>query len=201
MAEKVDKIELSKISNQLIPEGRPDFKNVINYPAIKKIAEENFKLTALMISSLIKDFCSSFNVVRNMNEDQILESAMILIEDAGNYRVEDYVMMFSLAKKGKLRVKIMDRIDLDIINQLSIAYHELRSNEGYKIQQRQNEEEESKIDNVENIVGAEAWSELVKKMKADYKDGKTGFKISEEQKLEAKKKRVEHASKLFWGEK
>jgi hypothetical protein len=42
------------------------------------------------------DFCSSINVLRNMNEDQMIEAAAMLIAECGNFRLEDYVMMFSM---------------------------------------------------------------------------------------------------------
>lgn len=199
-AEKVDKIALAEVTNQLLPGGEPDFENIVHFPSIKQQAEENYKLTALMLSSLVKDFCSSYNVVRNMNEDQIIEAAIMLIDDAGNFRMEDYVMMFSMAKKGRLGVKIMDRIDIDVINQIADAYFDLRKEAGYKIQQKQIESEEGKIDNVEQIVGPEAWTNLLNKVKAEYDEGKTGYRMTEDQELEAKKARVAHAAKHFWGE-
>ncbi|MBK7885497.1 MAG: hypothetical protein IPJ81_18160 [Chitinophagaceae bacterium] len=70
---------------------------------------------------MIKDFCSSLNVVRNMNEDQMIEAAAMLLDECENFRLEDYMIMFSMAKRGEL-VKIMDRIDLQVITAMLDEY-------------------------------------------------------------------------------
>lgn len=200
-ADKVDKIILAEVANKLIPDGNPDFASIIHYPMVKDLAKENFKLTVLFVTALVRDFCSSYNVVRNMNEDQIIEAAIQLVDEADNFRLEDFTMMFSLAKKGKLDVRIMDRIDIDVINKIWDAYYQMRVNAKYDLEEKQLQEEEGKVDDVQNIVGADAWTELLNKMKADYDDGRTGpAKMSGEEQLRAKKERIAHAAKQLWGD-
>jgi len=183
-----------------MPDGNPDFVNIINYPKVVDLAKENYKVTVFSLTAIVRDFCSSFNVVRNMNEDQILEAALCLIDEADNFRMEDFVIMFSLAKKGKLDIKIMDRIDIDVINKIWDCYYQKRVNAKYDIEQKSIEQEEAQIPDMKNIVGAEAWGELVKRMEADYSEGKAGHHLSEDEQLKAKKERIAHAAKHFWGE-
>jgi len=208
IVDKVDKMELANIVHRLMPEGAPDFANIINYPKVSDLAKGNYKATAFVLTSLMRDFCSSFNVVRNMNEDQIIEAALHLIDEADNFRLEDFVIMFSLAKKGKLDVKIMDRIDIDVINRIWDCYYTKRENAKHEIDQKRIEREEGVVfagrtENVdsENIAPPEAWTKLLNQVKADYSDGKTGYHLSDEEKLKAKQERVSNAAKLFWGEK
>jgi len=116
------KMEMITVSRDLMPAGKPAFLEIIKYPMIKDLAKErgpNVMLKLLLL--LIKDFCNSVNVVRNMNDDQMIEAASMLLDECDNFRLEDYVMMFSLAKRGDL-VKIMDRIDITVITAMLDEY-------------------------------------------------------------------------------
>ena len=120
------KMELISITNGLMPAGLPDFLGMIKYPRIVDMIPEHGKPNLIkLVFLLIKDFCGSVNVVRNMNEDQMIEAASILIEEAGNFRIEDYTMMFAMGKRGDL-VKIMDRIDISVISAMADEYFSRR---------------------------------------------------------------------------
>lgn len=126
------KMEVMEICRTLMPEGRPDYLSVIKYPMIKDLVKEkgnNIMHKVLLL--LVKDFCNTMNVVRNMNEDQMIEAAGMLLDECDNFRLEDYVMMFQMAKKGQL-VKIMDRIDLQMITAMLDEYWAKRNEIGQK---------------------------------------------------------------------
>ncbi|MBK7885154.1 MAG: hypothetical protein IPJ81_16225 [Chitinophagaceae bacterium] len=121
--EKSDaKMELIALVSDLMPQGKPKYLEVIKYPMIRQLIETEGKKKMLAVLVLmIKDFCSSLNVVRNMNEDQMIEAAAMLLDECENFRLEDYMIMFSMAKRGEL-VKIMDRIDLQVITAMLDEY-------------------------------------------------------------------------------
>ena len=121
--EKSDaKMELIALVSDLMPQGKPKYLEVIKYPMIRQLIETEGKKKMLAVLVLmIKDFCSSLNVVRNMNEDQMIEAAAMLLDECENFRLEDYMIMFSMAKRGD-SVKIMDRIDLQVITAMLDEY-------------------------------------------------------------------------------
>lgn len=127
------KMELIKISSELMPSGKPNFLSVVKYPMIKDLIIQRGEVeiyTVLFL--LVKDFCASMNVVRNMNEDQMIEAAGMLLDECGNFRLEDYVMMFQMAKRGEL-FDIHDRIDLQVITRMLDAYWDKRHTAGEEI--------------------------------------------------------------------
>lgn len=128
------KMELTEIVSDLMPGGVPKFLEVVKYPKVSDLAIQNKPRTLLLISIMVRDFCSSLNVVRNMNEDQIIEAAGMLMDESDNMRLEDYTMMFALAKRGGL-VKIYDRIDLQVISDIFDAYWIKRSNAAIKAEE------------------------------------------------------------------
>lgn len=136
-------MELLAIANELLPGGEPQYLSMVEYPKISDLINEQGRKEILKIVFLIvKDFCNSFNVVRNMNEDQMIEAANMLIEDAGNYRLEDYYMMFAMAKKGQL-VKIYDRIDVQVINEMADNYNNNRQQAAWKVEDEKNSQYKS----------------------------------------------------------
>ena len=64
----------------------------------------------------------------------MIESASMLIDECGNFRLQDYTMMFTMAKRGQL-VKIRDRIDISVITQLLDEYWKRRNFAGMKLQE------------------------------------------------------------------
>ena len=116
------KMDLIRQSSELMPAGKPNFLDVIRYPKISDmIADHGYSRMLKVIFLMVKDFCASMNVVRNMNEDQMIEAAAMLLDECGNFRIEDYVMMFQLGKRGQL-VKLMDRIDINVITLMLDEY-------------------------------------------------------------------------------
>ncbi|MDE3250277.1 MAG: hypothetical protein KGO82_16570 [Bacteroidota bacterium] len=119
------KMELISMTTDLMPQGRPSFISIPRYPPISQLihSEGRKKMLGVLVL-LVKDFCSSVNVVRNMNEDQMIEAASMLLEECGNFRLEDYVMMFAMAKKGQFspEVRILDRVDIQVISSIVDAY-------------------------------------------------------------------------------
>jgi len=121
------KMEYLALVSDLMPAGIPAFLSIIKFPMLRDLVNEHGKKTMLkVIFLLVRDFCSSINVVRNMNEDQMIETAAMLLDECGNFRLQDYTMMFSMAKRGQL-VKIMDRIDISVIIHLLDEYWKLRN--------------------------------------------------------------------------
>lgn len=120
------KLELITMASDLMPEGKPKFLSMVKYPMISTLVQQEGKkkILALLIL-MVKDFCSSLNVVRNMNEGQMIEAGAMLLDECGNFRMEDYLMMFQLAKRGEL-IKIYDRIDLQVISELMDSYWKRR---------------------------------------------------------------------------
>lgn len=153
------KIELAMMTNELMPKGKPDLLKVRQYPMISKLAEEmgRRKMMAILVL-IVKDFCSSLNVVRNMNEDQMIEAAAMLLEECDNFRIEDYVIMFSMVKRGQL-VKIYDRIDLQFISQIMDEYWLVRHRAGVAKQ----DEEYNAVESLDKLNPSErvnrAWVE------------------------------------------
>lgn len=115
-----------------MPQGKPNYLEMVNYPMIKQLVHQNgMPMMHKVLFLLVKDFCASMNVVRNMNEEQMIESASMLLDECGNFRLEDYVMMFQMAKRGDL-VKIMDRIDMQKITEMLDEYWKRRHDAGNK---------------------------------------------------------------------
>lgn len=128
------KLDLALHVSEMMPHGKPAYLDVIKYPMISQLIEKEGKKKMLGILVLIvKNFCSSLNVVRNMSEDQMIESAVMLMDECGNFRLEDYMMMFAMAKKGDL-VKIMDRVDINMITLILDEYWKRRENAAHGAQ-------------------------------------------------------------------
>lgn len=131
------KMELLSIASDLMPHGKPEFKSIIAYPKIDDLVKTQGRKNMLKaIFLLVKSFCNSINVVRNMNEDQMIECAQMLIDECDNFRLEDYVMMFQLAKRGQL-VKIMDRIDIQVVTSMLDEYWKTRHKAGEQMQEKE----------------------------------------------------------------
>lgn len=131
------KMEFVGIISELMPGGNASHLEVIKFPMIKNLVVEWGKKTMLKaIFLLVRDFCNSINVVRNMNEDQMIEAAAMLIDECDNFRLEDYAMMFSIGKKGIL-VKIFDRIDISVITQMLDEYWKRRNIAVIKLEERE----------------------------------------------------------------
>lgn len=128
------KLELATITSDLMPAGKPNYLGMIKYPMIRDLIQEHGKQALIKaIFLLIRDFCTSMNVVRNMTEDQMIEAAAMLVDECDNFRLEDYTMMFTMAKRGAL-VDIRDRIDIQMITKIMDEYWSRRREQGYRAQ-------------------------------------------------------------------
>ncbi len=116
------KLELVNASQRLIPGGVVAFRDLIGLPSLKSVAKTmGVPQTQTMIFLLIANFCKSFNVVRNMTEDQMVECAVYLLDECRDFTVDDYVIMFALGKRGKLG-NVMDHIDIEVIAEIHQEY-------------------------------------------------------------------------------
>lgn len=114
------KLQLSRLHNVLIPSGTPDYLLTVKFKTIGQQIEIYGKQTILKsLFLLIKDFAGTFNVVRNMTDDQMVDCALLLTENYKhtNYRIEDFVQFFQVAKTGRYG-KVFDRIDAPMILEL-----------------------------------------------------------------------------------
>lgn len=83
-----------------------------------------------------------------MNQHQIMEAASFLIDECPGYRIEDFVMMFTLAKRGKLaydgnKARVFDRIDIQLISEFKDGYDYMRRCYGESQQVREMQERET----------------------------------------------------------
>lgn len=140
------KMELIAITSKLMPAGKPQFLQVVCYPTIKQLVEQHGRKSILkVIYLMVRDFCSSINVKYNMNEDQAIESAAVLLDECDNFRLEDYQMMFALGKRGQL-VEIMHSIDLSVISRMMDEYYLRRQNAVYQQRLEQKAQEKQELE-------------------------------------------------------
>lgn len=123
-----NKLELAVLTSDLMPKGLPDFAQLIQCKPIAKIMQEIGKQdTAKYVLMLLQNFCSSQNVVRNMEEDQMIECAVMMVDECDGFTLEDYQVMFEMAKRGSLdfnsKKGLMDRIDSQTISKIMDAYY------------------------------------------------------------------------------
>ena len=154
-------IQLSLLNREIIPKGQPNFKILTQFPSIKKLCEQHGEAALMkIISVLIKDYCESVNVVRNMSGPQILDAASFLLDECDTCRLEDYQIMFFMAKRGHFKINdgkgIMDRLDITIITQIFNAYMNIRAEEGIKLRdERENELRMQRLNNTQKQIGGE----------------------------------------------
>lgn len=128
------RMQLAERVTQLAPNGHPNFREIKNLTPVRYLINAgNQREVSKVLFRLVKDFCASINVVRNMNELQMIDSVQMLMDECSDFRIEDYLMMFTLAKRGKL-VKVYDRLDASIISQIVEEYDAIRFDAGRKIQ-------------------------------------------------------------------
>ncbi len=133
-------IQLKPIVDNFVCDNVPVVSEIKKGILIKKYKEIDKLQLILTITFLIKNFCDMFNVVRNMNDTQIYECANILIDECPCYTFEDFICMFTIAKKNKL-VKIYDRIDLQIILEILEKYEVIRGQENLKLIELEKQQE------------------------------------------------------------
>lgn len=162
------KLELVARTSELMPKGEPNFGEVRYYPSIEQLTARAGRKNMLKVLLLmIKDFCDSMNVVRNMDIGQMTECAGMLLDEAGNFRLEDYVMMFALGKRGRL-VKIMDRVDIETVGKMIDAYWQYRDQQGKILQEREQKAYDKAVSSAEISPEILAkWKDAIKEMERD----------------------------------
>lgn len=130
---------MSAIVSEIMPGGAPDFSIIRQAPSIAqliKLPEVGYAKMQAVIGALIANFCKSQNLPdgKNMREPQIIDTAAFLLDECGTFRIEDYAMMFTLAKRGKLAMernrtmtgRVFDRVDMQLIAEFKENYEEMR---------------------------------------------------------------------------
>lgn len=194
------KMDMMARVNELMPSGNPAFRDIIHYPTIKQLEKEYGKTAMLgTLCILINDFCNSVNVVRNMNNDQVIEAAAFLLDECDNFRLEDYVIMFTMAKRGTLDVRIMDRVDIDLINKILNAYWVIRFEAGQRIQESELQEDNRRWDRPDRVIPDTPEDEAKEKEKSARFGQLVGIMTAwqKEEREEAEKKRKAEADKAY----
>ena len=115
-----------------IKNGEPDFKGIHKNKAIVKLVEELGKETVVkIVYAILFDFCSAFNFQRNMTIPQMTDCALMMVDECGSLRIEDYMAMFRMAKTGKLG-ELYGKLDIMDISRFMDAYHEMRGRDAEK---------------------------------------------------------------------
>lgn len=120
-----------------MPAGVPDLAGVVNYPSIQSLLKSlGYSNMLKLLILMVKDFCGSFNIKYNMNGEQMLEAAAMLLDECDNFRLEDYHIMFTLGKRGRL-VDVMHELDISVISKMVDEYYRLRRQAGEKVYEQQ----------------------------------------------------------------
>jgi hypothetical protein len=176
-----NKMSLIELSSDLMPKGKPDFKQITAARTIENLllTKEIEKRSEVrnLLAALIRDFCAAFNFAqgKNLNEVQTVEVACIYLDEVDDYSIEDFVMMFSMAKRGLIKDDgkdvIFDRIDIPILLRIKALYNKIRWEEW----DRMNEEELRKKEGtyVEPEKGnTNRWPEVLAHFKEKVAEGK-----------------------------
>lgn len=119
-----------------MPGGVPNYLQTAKYPTIRAMETEHGTKNILKaIFLLVKDFCGSLNVKHNMSENQMIDVAAMMLDECGNFRLEDYLIMFNMAKRGRL-VTIMHSVDITVISKMMDEYYKERHEAGKREQER-----------------------------------------------------------------
>jgi len=179
----------------LIPSGTPNFENIRFYPSIVQLSEQHGKkVIRKVLTALVKNFCDSINVPegKNMNATQMVEAACFLLDECDNYRIEDYAMMFTLAKRGHLNVRVFDRVDIQLVSDFKASYEALRRQYDESIREQQIQKEETRLipderdnPNEPESVKIERFNEALRRLK------ELKLKIQKEKQEQAQKEREE----------
>lgn len=90
-----------------------------------------------IITVMLTEFCHSFNVVRPMTSEQIIQCAYeIIISSEEDYlSIEDVAIFFQGAKQGKYGKPVFDHLDQQVIFVMFEAYREIRHQEYMRIKE------------------------------------------------------------------
>jgi len=91
-----------------------DILNSQNKSLVRISAEVGEKAVKAMLYILISDCLDFFNIGKSMSANQIMQTAVLILEDYSVYKIDYFVLCFNRAKKGQYG-KVYDRIDGQII--------------------------------------------------------------------------------------
>ncbi len=129
----------------------------INYSAVRQVIEsqpislaligktEGNDLVNALLIRLVEGLCSSYNVAKNMDINQIQECANLLYQNYYHYSVNHFTTAFNRFKMNKYPdIKIYDRFDLSIVfaivEKFDLELKEMRTKiEQEKLQDQQKE--------------------------------------------------------------
>lgn len=118
-----------------MPNGKPDYYSLMSCPTIGQLAAVNgIPVLHGAIYLLVVDFNNSLNITRKMSVPQMIEAASMLLDNCGNYRIEDYVIMFAMAKRGQLGEKLFEGLDILKIAEIEKAYDRYSTEKIYEME-------------------------------------------------------------------
>lgn len=99
----------------------------------------------ILLSTLILKTASFFNIGKNITEDQAINTASLILEKYPYETLEDFVMVFKMAKKGELG-KVYDRIDPQVIFEWCNQYFDKKAEARENIHLKQKQKYISEAD-------------------------------------------------------
>jgi hypothetical protein len=188
------KNDLQAITARLMPQGKPTYTEVVNYaPIAALIAEKGYQEMHMVVGLMLTDLNSALNVVRPMNETQIQDAAHMMVDECGDFRLEDYHMMFQMARRGQL-VKIMDRLDINIISQMMDEYYLKRRLAGQLKQENEHITYEQSIDKEVTPEELEEANRRVQEMMQAWKEDK---RSDDEAFMQRRQEQIENFARLY----
>lgn len=200
------KMELSIATSEMMPAGIPKYRDMIYPPPMQLLISEHGRPHMMkVIVLLLGDLNEAFNVVRPMSDSQMIDIAAMMLDECGDFRLEDYIMLLTMVKRGDL-VKVMDRIDMGVIGAAMNEYYLRRRDEGLRAQEEEYAAYEQSLKGIarppeteqEQLLSAQ-FGKLAGEMKAWEKEDEE----KERQRDERRRKEVQaYASKynLDWDE-
>ncbi len=105
-------------NGSLVPGGIVQFSTAVTLPTaieqgeqLSKINREAPMQALTLVAELVKNLSNFFKTKRALQGDDFFEVAALIIEGHKLLKVEEIAYAFKLAKLGKLKTKILDRLD------------------------------------------------------------------------------------------
>ena len=107
---------------ELMPHGEPNYASLIECSSLKEIIKSiGLPEIQTLVMTLVKNFCHSLNLVRNMSQSQVIACTLYLVDECRDFRMEDYLIMFTMAERGKLG-DVFDHMDIEVIGTIHQEY-------------------------------------------------------------------------------
>ena len=201
------------ITNEFVINGKVHFAKVVQtgYPIKVMKNEFGIEKSVNFISVLISSLCNSFNVVRNMTAEQILEYSYNLLKLTSEsfdpldpaYRIEDIALFVEQAKTGRFG-KVYNSLDVSVLEEWRAIFDQERQIFYSEWVRAKESEELNKNVEIKNPPTEKTmadfkakYEELVKSI-TQGPDELTEEQIKREEELRLK--RIEAKRKEFWKE-